>query len=282
MTKRIEVTLSIVLSLLIIMTPMTTNAAVPGQTYSFAVHWLEQTYRENNGPVVNSDVEGELVVHVFNITESGGDDLIYYNYKGWYFALVPVYTDHNDTVAFQDNKVYWSLSTTDTNSNNRSESTSVRIFPEPQHGHPGRFLFVNPIWSTHDTSWNDAVNETKYDPTVDQSTFTYSAENGVFTFAFTVNIEDVAEELNGTLSYSFSATYDSDGVLSQYQLIQHQVLYGANYTSDYTLKNSIVRVSSVGVSSPLNLDTGVPIMALAAIIPVSIIVGLLIGKKVFG
>ncbi|MHA1772346.1 MAG: hypothetical protein ACTSYL_06115 [Candidatus Thorarchaeota archaeon] len=282
MNKRGSMILCALLSFILLLAPITAHAAVPGKTYSFSVHWLEQVYQENNGPIVNSDVTGEFQIHVFNITSTGGNDLIYYNYKGWNFALIPQYADHNDSVAFQDNKVYWVLSTLDSNGDNRSESTSLVIFPVPHFGHPGQFIFVNPIWSTHDTNWNQAINDTKFNPTVDQSTFTYSASDGAYSFSFTVNIEDVTEELNGTITFSLTASYDSDGVLSQYQFVQHRLLHRANFSSDYTIINKITRVASVGVSSPLNLDATVPVMALAAIIPASIIVGLLIGKKFFG
>ncbi|MCF2137123.1 MAG: hypothetical protein K9W43_07735 [Candidatus Thorarchaeota archaeon] len=282
MNKRGSMILCVMLSFIMLLAPITTHAAVPGKTYSFSVHWLEQVYQENNGPVVNSDVTGEFQIHVFNITSTGGNDLIYYNFKGWNFVGIPVYTDHNDSVAFQDNKVYWTLTTFDSNGNNRSETTSLVVSPVPHFTHPGRFLFVNPIWSTHDTNWDQAINDTKFNPTVDQSTFTYSASDGAFSFSFAVNIEDVTEELNGTLTYSLSVSYDSDGVLSQYQFMMHRLLHRANFSSDYTVMNRINRVASVGVSSPLNLDASVPVMALAIIVPVSIIVGLLIGKKVFG
>lgn len=282
MNRRVILSLCLSLALIVISTPLPSRAAISGNTYNFVTHWLEQSYHENDGPTVNSDVSGEFSIHVWNITRLGGDDLIVYRYQGWEFNLQPYYVDVNSSVAFQNNKVFWELSVTDFDNDSFAEDFNVLIYPYRIRHQPGTYLFVNPIWSTHDTDWNQAVADTQEESAVDQSTFTYSKSDGHFEFSFAINIEDTPNERNGTATYSFSADYDSDGILENLRFELRILLSATDDVLSYSNVFSVSRTNVIGVGPGLNLDAGVPVMYLAAIVPGSIILGLLIGKKVFG
>ncbi|HDD67563.1 MAG TPA: hypothetical protein ENG31_02960 [Candidatus Thorarchaeota archaeon] len=273
----------VVIAAMIVIAPSTGKAAVTGQTYRFVAHWLDQTWQQNDGPLVTSDVYGEFVVHVWNISQQGGDDVIMYNYKGWALYLNPMYVEVNDSVAFQDNKVYWTLQTFDSDGDNRSESAAFGLHPNYSPYHPGHYLFVNPIWSTHETNWNQAVADTENNSCVDQGTFTHSAADGRFSFSITVSVEETQYEMNGTYTYKLSAQYDDDGVLTSMRYDFSRSMSRANLTIESTTTFRVERVTTpIAPTTGFNLETNIPLMYVALIAPACVIVGLLIGKKVFG
>ncbi|MFQ5831395.1 MAG: hypothetical protein ACE5H4_01685 [Candidatus Thorarchaeota archaeon] len=262
------------------------NASIVGNTYYFAATWIDQTFQENGGPIYQSEAGGVFEVTVFNVTEQGGDDVYVYNYNGFDWLTVSVPVDHNDTVDFQNNKVYFDLATTDGDADNRSEATDVEIYPTRSFTHHGRHLFVNPVWSTHETDWGSAASDVTADPTV--SSFTHNSGDGSFSFRIEVDIEDTAEvdgdtqDVNGTAVFTFSASYDSDGVLSTWSLSMHTSLHNENYTSDHTISTSLARTSGLGGAVIFDPALGTTLAVAGGAAVVALAAGLAVGKKRWG
>jgi hypothetical protein len=256
------------------------NADIAGNTYHFSAIFDRSTVQENNNPEYVSDIEGQFSIHVFNISQVGGDDVINYNYQGfsWNYASA-IYADYNGSVDFQDQKVYWELLTYDIDGNNRSESTTIILYPLSQVNRPGRSFFVNPYWSTHNTNWDAAIEQTENDTSA--RLVSQSMEDGSFQFEIDVDVESPNSGLNGTITYSFVAIYDSDGILSSYEFSTRFYWFNDNSTSDRTTLTRYTRTGGVGPTGNI-LDITVPIGYIAIIAPVTLIVGLGIGKKLWG
>jgi hypothetical protein len=267
--------------MLFMLIPQNASAAITGNTYYFAISWLDQTSQIDGGPVFVSSVDGQFAITVLNVTEIGGDDAYVYNYNGFTWLFSPITIDHNDTVQFQDNKVYFDLHTTDSDSNNRSESTSLSLYPGISTSHPGRNIFVNPVWSTHDADWNTAVNEAEAESTV--ASIASSISEGSFSFTIVVDIESEDADygnLTGTETYTFSASYDTDGILSSWSLSARALISNENHTIDSTATQRITRTSGTGGGLSSDMTTQIAIMGGVAV--VGIIVGVVIGKKYWG
>ena len=265
---------------LLLFTPLTVNAAIDENTYHYSAMFYKTTVQENDNPEYVSEFQGQFSIHIFNISQVGGDDVINYNYQGfsWYYDTSS-YVDYNGSVDFQDQKVYWELYATDIDENNKSEQAGITLYPIGSVHHPGRAFFVNPYWSTHETNWNDAIDETENFTSV--TLVNQQIGDGSFEFEIEVSMEYPYSNLNGTNTYSFSSTYDSDGILSSYELLTRYYMFNENDTYDYTTMTSYTRTGGVGPAVNV-LDIAIPIGYVAIIAPVTLIVGLVIGKKIWG
>ena len=143
---------------------------------------------------------------------------------------------------------------------------------------------MNPVWMTHDADWNDAVADVNSDPTV--SSIVESANEGAFTFTIIVNMNGTIEvggdfqKANGT--YTFEASYDSDGIALNWAFSQAMNLHNENSTQSYTVGTSFVRTSGVGPGTVIDPFMGIPLIYAAASVPIVLIISLLIGKKMWG
>ncbi|MCK4279401.1 MAG: hypothetical protein KAW94_02375 [Candidatus Thorarchaeota archaeon] len=267
--------------LLLAMSPRVTHAAIIGNTYYFTGTWIESSFQEDTSPVFTDMSSGQFKIEILNVTAG---DLIEYNYHGFAFGSNP--TNENYTTPFQDNKVYFDLYTSDPDNDSLAESTSITIYPTLSLGNPGRHLLVNPIWMTHDTDWNDAVTDVNSDSTV--SSIVESANEGAFTFTIVVNVNGTIEvggdyqQANGTYTYTFAASYDSNGIALNWASSQAMNLHNENSTQSYTVGTSFVRTSGVGPGTVIDPYMGIPLIYVAASVPIVLIIGLLIGKKMWG
>lgn len=265
---------------LLSITPVMVKAQIAGNTYHYSAIFYRTTVQENDNPEYVSEIEGQFSIHVFNISQEGGDDVINYNYQGfnWYYDSAS-YVDYNGSADFQDQKVYWELFDIDIDGNNQSEQSWIAVYPISPIPYPGRSFFVNPIWSTHETNWNDAIEATE---NINSSTLvSQSASDGSFEFEIEVAMEDPFSEMNGTNTFTFSAVYDQDGILSSYELKIRYYMFRPNRTTDYTTITSYTRSGGVGPTVNV-LDIAVPVGYVAIIAPATLVVGLLIGKKLWG
>jgi len=261
------------------------DASTIGNTYYFEIAWLQQQYSENTGPTYHAESNGQFRVTVFNLTGSGGDDAYIYNYDGFDWDGSAVTVNQNDTVAFQDNRVYFSLTTPDRDHDNLSETPSLIVYPMRSTAHPGRTVFVNANWSIHESDWNSAVADVEEDLTV--ASIVESLGGGTFSFSIAVNTEmrvDMGswnQFVNGTTTFDFSASYDSDGILSSWSFLSRRSLSGDDYTSEYVVSMNVARIGGVGdgqlTDSSLLIAAGwIGVGAVAGIVA-----GTLIGRKMW-
>lgn len=261
------------------------DASIVGNTYYFEIAWLQQQYSENTGPTYHAESNGQFRVTVFNLTGSGGGDAYIYNYDGFDWDGSAVTVNQNDTVAFQDNIVYFSLTTPDRDHDNLSETPSLIVYPVRSTAHPGRTVFVNANWSIHESDWNSAVAEAEEEWTV--ASVVESLGGGTFSFSIAVNTEmrvDMGswnQFVNGTTTFDFSAAYDSDGILSSWSFSSRRSLSGDDYTSEYVASMSVARIGGVGdgqlTDSSLLIAAGWIGVGAAA----GIVAGALIGRKMW-
>ena len=254
------------------------NAAVVGNTYSFTITAINQYTRDSNGPVSNSDFTAYFQIHVFNVTPS---DRYEYTFKG-YHQSEHFPADVNDSVDFQNNKVYFVIMNTDANSNNRSEIASIRIYPYWPND-PGRDIFVNPTWTTHETDWNSAISDAEDNPSV--ASISNSAIDGSFSFSIVVNMEGGAfvgpdyQSLNGTQTFNYASSYDEDGILLSWSYSYTLQMQNENYTSTSYYSNTIVRgTSPIGGAGS---DVGGYLLVGGASFIVALVLGAYLGKKFF-
>ncbi|UCH04269.1 MAG: hypothetical protein JSW05_11960 [Candidatus Thorarchaeota archaeon] len=287
MTRRKVCFMSVALGLLMFaFVTLPANASIVGNVYYFGATWVDQTFQENGGPIYQSKSEGAFKITVFNVTEVGGDDVYEYNYNGFDWIGIAMHVDHNDTVEFQDNKVYFDLSTTDGDADNRSESADVEVYPAWSFTHHGRHAFVNPVWSTHETDWGSAATSVESNPTV--SYFTHNMGDGSFSFQIVVEVEDTVDvdgtpqDVNGTHTFIFSGAYDSDGIMSSWSLSAQLNLQNENYTSDQTVTTRVARTSGLGGPIVFDSALGTILVAAGAAGIVALVAGLAIGKRRWG
>jgi hypothetical protein len=274
------VTLLTCLFILVTLLPSGASADITGNTYWFSGTWLEQTYQEDLGEEFKSSVSGEFKITVLNATEAGGDDVYEYNFQGFSWYRVPYYLNVTSDVEFQENKVSFEIETEDEDNDSRAETAEFTVFPAFQHHHPGHMFFVNPIWSTHNTGWESAVDEIQDDATITQ--LTESSGDGSFELRLVIDIESESEdegELNGTSTFDFAASYDSDGILSNWETITTTRLSNENHTSRHILTERYTRTTgpSGGLVMGGDLVTTLGFVGVAAVI--GIVVGIFLGKR---
>ncbi len=280
MTSALMIMTVIMLFSGIVITPV--RASIVGNTYTFAANWLTETVQQDNGVVYSSSVDGQFAITIINTTEIGGDDAYLYNYRGFMlFGGAKTYTDANDTVTFINQKVYFVVTTTDSDHDNRSESVSLQMFPQTSLVHPGREFFVNPIWSTHTSDWNTAVDNLEDNPLIDD--IIESAGEGTFQLQFKVEIESIDPnlgEMNGTATFKFLISFDDDGILMSFERTITVSMHNENHTLEHSMLTKITRAS--GIASPgFGIDIGMPLVYIGAASIVGLVIGLGIGKKYF-
>ena len=260
------------------LTSVPVRADVEGQMYYYSTTYYHESTQVDDDPVYDYSIKGDFRVYVYNISEVGGDDVINYNYQGyvWWGALF--YVDHNDSVDFQDQKVYWDISTSDSNSNNRSESSSVVPQPQDSWFDWGAYLFVNPIWSTHESDWSNAIADTEADNS--STLISQSIGEGRFAFRIEVLMEDLAENLNGTRTYTYSSSFDEDGVLFDLSYSESTNWENENTTINITESYELLRTTGFP-GGGLNLSMDVPLVIAAGIGVVTLVIGLLIGRRLW-
>lgn len=265
--------------LLLAAAPQVVRADIVGNTYYFSANWSDVTYQEDGGAIYQSSVDGEFKITVLNVTEVGGDDAYEYNYQGFNVFLSPFVVNHNDTSEFMENKVYFDLTTTDIDANNRSEATGITIHPSTSLGHPGRECFVSPVWSTHNLDWNSAVNDAEANLMVRE--ITDSIGDGAFSFRIVVDTEGTDPdlgEMNGTLTFSFAASYDSDGILLNWENSRRSYMFNENHTMDHNIIQRFTRTTGVGPGG-LDFGAGVPVIFVGVIALGTLVLGVVIGKR---
>ena len=260
--------------------PSSVSADITGNTYNFHAVWLEQTYQVDNAIVLDEIVQGDFSVYVDNITPSDSYEYTFTGMNYHPYGFSPYYDEQDDSVAFQDNKVYLDLSTTDVDADNLTEIYNLNMYPYFSEHHPGSMFFVNPVWSTHNTDWNTAVDDAENQLGV--TSVTESAGEGSFSFQIIVGIEYNHTDYNymsGTLTVTFSTTFDTDGVLSTWSLQRLLSSSNENHTVVHTQNQRFTRGAGIGELDS-TLSTTLALVGLAGV--GGLIAGAIIGKKYLG
>ncbi|TFG14356.1 hypothetical protein EU537_04020 [Candidatus Thorarchaeota archaeon] len=268
------------LFILLPLLPGYVTADITGNTYWFSATWLNQTYQENLGEEFKSSVSGEFKITVLNAIEAGGDDVYEYNFQGFSWYRVPYYLNVTSDVEFQENKVSFEIETEDEDEDNRAETAELALFPSFQHHHPGHMFFVNPIWSTHNTGWESAVNEAQNDNTTAE--LTESSGEGSFSLRLVIDIESDSEDegqLNGTRTFDFTASYDSDGILTNWESTATTRLSNENHTSRHILTEKYSRTTGPSGGFGIGGDTATALGFIGVAAVAGIVVGVILGKR---
>ena len=262
-------------------TPHSVSADITGNTYSFHAVWLEQTYQVDNAIVMDEIVQGDFLVNIYNITPSDSYEYTFTGMNYHPYGFSPYYDEYNGSVAFQDNKVYFDLDTTDVDANNLTEDYDLDMFPYFSEHYPGSMFFVNPVWSTHTTDWTTAVDDAEDQDGV--TAVTESAGDGSFSFQIMIDIEFNHTDYNymsGTETITFSTVYDTDGVLSTWSRQLVTSLSNENHTVVQTQNKRFTRGSGPGAPLDSTITTTLALVGVAGV--GGIIVGAVIGKKYLG
>ena len=268
------------LFILVTLLPGHASADITGNTYWFSGAWLEQSYQEDLGEEFKSSVSGEFKITVLNATEAGGDDVYEYNFQGFSWYRVPYYLNETSAVEFQDNKVSFEIETEDEDDDNRAETAELAVFPSFQHYRPGHMFFVNPIWSTHNTGWESAVDDAQNENTTAQMTESYG--DGSFSLRLVIDIESESEDegqLNGTRTFDFTASYDSDGILKNWEKVTTTRQSNENHTSRHILTERYARTTGPGGGLGVGGDLVTTLGFVGVAVVVGIVVGIFLGKR---
>jgi hypothetical protein len=262
--------------LLLGVSPQTASAAITGNVYNFSAVWFDQTYQVDNELVLDETIQGNFQIRINNLTPS---DYYEYTFTGlnWnYWSFSPYYDEYDGSIAFQDNKVYFDLDTSDADEDDLIEDYDFDIYPYFSEHHPGTMFFVNPVWSTHDTDWNAAVVDA--DNQLGVTSHTESASGGIFSFRVTMGFEHNHTDydyMSGFLTITFNAAYDNDGVLSTYSLESATSTSNENHTIIHNVKQSFAR----GAGAPLDPSVGTTLLLVGAAGVGCLVIGVVIGKK---
>lgn len=277
MTSRSTLIVIVAVGLLLLgATPQSVSADITGNTYNFSAVWFDQSYQVDNAIILDETVQGDFSISIYNITPSDSYEYTFTGLNYHPYGFSPYYDERNDSVAFQDNKVYFDLDTTDVDEDDLAEDYDLDMFPYFSEHHPGNMFFVNPVWSTHNTDWTTAVDDAETQLGV--TGVTESATEGSFSFQIALGIEynhTDYDYMNGTLAISFNAAYDTDGVLSTWSLQYVTSSSNENHTIVHTISQNFARGAGAGVDS--TLGTTLVLVGVAGV--GCLIVGIVIGKK---
>ncbi len=93
-------------------------------------------------------------------------------------------------------------------------------------------------------------------------------------------MEDLADNLNGTRTYTYSSSYDEDGVLLELSYTEFTSWENENTTINITERYELLRTTGLP-GGGLNLSMDVPLVVAAGICVVTLIIGLLIGRRLW-
>ena len=277
MTSRSTLIVIVAVGLLLLgATPQSVSADITGNVYSFSAVWFDQTYQVDNAIILDETVQGDFRVSIYNITPSDSYEYTFTGLNYHPYGFSPYYDERNGSVAFQDNKVYFDLDTADVDEDDLAEDYDLDMFPYFSEHHPGSMFFVNPVWSTHNTDWTTAVADAENQLGVNG--VTESMSEGSFSFQIILGIEynhTDYDYMNGTLTISFNAAYDTDGVLSTWSLQHVTSSSNENHTIVHTISQSFARGAGAGVDS--TLGTTLVLVGVAGV--GGLIVGVVLSKK---
>ncbi|MGY5874595.1 MAG: hypothetical protein RTU30_02505 [Candidatus Thorarchaeota archaeon] len=279
--KRIWLPLLALSLLLLVSHSQTVQATVEGKTYYFTTSSSE-TYEENGVSLYKIQQDAWFKIVALNVTR----ELVYYDFEGFHYTEgAEVEYRLGVDVNFQDNLVHFDLYTDDPDNDSLSGFPYLTVNPSDSHHEPGGYVFVNPTFDSHDTDWQQAIDDVEEQSSVSQSTFNAPGD-GTFSFSIAVDIEaidyidDTAENATGVRRFDFSAVYDADGVLNTLLLTATTMLNNENFTSRFISARSVTRTSGPSLGGGVALDT--TLVAVGIAIPVSLLIGALIGRKVWG
>ncbi len=258
------------------------QADVIGSTYSFSAVWLEQSYQVDGVVAQQTLFQGTFQIQVHNITSSDGYEYTFKGMNSNHPYDVPYYDEQNDTAHFDDNIVHFDLDCTDIDENGVAESASVDLAPGYHYHNPGEIVFVDPVWDTHIIDWDSSVAEAESEAGF--QTITESSDEGSFSFQIVVDVEDEHDDygnMTGTATFTFSATYDADGVLNTWDFTQASTLANVNHTASNTWSQRFSRGTGAGSgfvgTSDLMADIAIAGIALAG----GLLVGVIIARKYY-
>ncbi|MFX0106995.1 MAG: hypothetical protein ACFE7R_01815, partial [Candidatus Hodarchaeota archaeon] len=101
-------------------------------------------------------------------------------------------------------------------------------------------------------------------------------------FQIRIDMENPLLNLNGTRTYTYSSSFDEDGVLLNMEFTSLTNWFNENITYDVTTRYQLNRVGGPPAAGGFDLGMAVPLYAAIAIIPVFLIIGLLLGKRIWG
>lgn len=275
-SKRMLIVIVAVGLLMLGTTPQSVSAAITGNVYNFSAVWFDQTYQVDNENVLDEAILGNFQIRITNLTPS---DYYEYTYTGLNWVAwrdSPYYDEYNGSIAFQDNKVHFDLETTYDEEDDLVEDFDFQMYPYFSEHHPGSMFFVNPVWSTHDTDWTGSVNDAETQLGI--TDITESTGAGDFSFRVTMGIEDNETDydyMSGTLTITFNAAYDADGVLSTWSLRYITSLSNENHTTTSTVSQSFTR----GAGVPIDPSMGTTLLLVGAAGVGCLVIGIVIGRK---
>ena len=280
-SRRTQIVIVAVGLLLLGTTPQFVSADITGTVYDFSAVWFDQVYQVDSAIVLDEKVVGNFQIKVNNITPSDSYEYTFTGLNYHPYGFAPYYDEHNGSIAFQDNKVYFDIETLDVDENDLTEDYDLDMFPYFSEHQPGYMFFVNPVWSTHNTDWTTAVGDTETQLGVTE--FTESTGDGSFSFQVTMGIEYNHSDYNymsGTATISFNAAYDTDGVLSTWSLQQVRSTLNENHSVVHTLRQSFAR--GAGASALFDPSPVITLALVGGASVVGLIVGAVIAKKYWG
>ncbi|MFW9908691.1 MAG: hypothetical protein ACFFEF_08955 [Candidatus Thorarchaeota archaeon] len=281
MSKRMLIGMLFAGLLIFNVAPRFASADITGNVYAFGATWLDQSYQIDNTIIQQETHQGNLQITVNNITPGDDYEYTYIGFNHRSNGAPPYYHEQNGTVDFQANQVYFALDTEDDDEDGLAESVDLTMYPSFNYHLPGHFFFVNPTWSTHSTDWNPSVDDAESAPGVQQ--LTESSGDGSFQLRIVIDYEYSHPnygDLNGTHTITFSASYDSDGVLSTWSLEETTSAQNENHTVAQANREAYSRGTVVGAVSDMISIADIGLVTVVGV--VGIIVGVLIGKKYWG
>jgi hypothetical protein len=259
------------------------QADVIGSTYSFSAVWMEQSYQVDGVVVQQILLQGTFQIVVHNITASDGYDYTFTGMNSHHLYDVPYYDEQNDTAYFDDNTVYFDLDCTDSDENGFAEAAGVGLAPGYHYHNPGAIVFVDPVWDSHIIEWDESVTEAESEEGF--QSITESADEGSFSFQIIVDVEDEHDDygnMTGTATFTFSATYDVDGVLNTWEYTSATSLQNENHTVSNTWSQRFAQGTGSGAgfvgTSDLMADIAIAGIALAG----GLIIGVIVAKRYYG
>jgi len=274
---------SIAVLLLFVMLSNPVQADVIGTTYSFSAVWFEQSYQVDNVIVEQELYQGTFQIYVYNITPG---DAYEYTFSGMNSNSgddTPYYDEQNETVGFDDNTVNFDLYTADDDENGLAEVAYIGMHPYYHHSNPGNILFVDPVWVTHNAEWDASVTDAESEAGF--LTITESASEGSFSFQIVVDAEQDHPDygnITGTSTFTFSAVYDEDGVLLNWDFTQVNSFQNENHQVTDTISRRFVRGTGVGAGFVGSSELMTQIVIASVAVVGGLVLGVVIAKRYWG
>ncbi len=249
--------------------------------------FYQRTTQENHGDIFASNLRTNCRITILEeIIQGSHYSVNFQGYVGYDYYLTNVFLNTNSSVNTSNNIMSFELNTYDPDGNNRSQPFNIENTPSSYPISECNIFLVNPNWNAHTPTWALSVENMQQNWCVNCALSTaFTNGMGKFQYSIVVNVEDSltiagnSQDFNGTTTFSFISSYDTDGVLIQYSYETSTYYYEDNNALKLTSLVTYTRVTTIPLITSIYPFVLSQLILTAIVLVIGVSIGFWVGKR---